>query len=1155
MLVEGRSTLAHCRKLLARGKSAKAIDLLSVLIQSEPSEDVSLLLAKAQIMNGAFDDARKTLESLVYEKPSQKSFELLIRVCRALGDEEAATFYQKAAAAPDSVFQPITDFEEWQHTDEISIETSQISAPDLRSALYQYLEERENEDNLDHDDRYYVDENTENDERRFVKKDIDDSTNAKKRVEPISSDSIPDYIEDEQSQERITQVLAKDVVLALVPDSKDEPQKSGLNAHPTGPILEDERPMSFHSIENVHPTGPMPMISDSSSLDSSEDVLSTDLRHRTGPMWPDELEQEFCPTQGIREEHELESFSEDEKIASYWGELNEPEDSFERDTLNDDKQNQGKLNLSSVLNDVVLTHKENSLNQDTIRDEGSERVDIIPAQGMRDLHHPAGELPAIDYDSYPSIPSKDSEEEDTLAEENSRLVIDESEEYDLIPTNWWSLHKSALWIVGISLAIIFLAIGFYFYRQNKVSQILMDARKISISGSYLEIKDVLTRLEKVKFDTKNSAEVKAMIARLSARMAFDFSDETMSKVASLIVEAKRAGAQRYEISSADNAIAEAYLELTIQPLDVVIERLKQKVDQYQSPEFKILYAIAATRKNKYELANRLLHSLHPSFRVELLIAHLNWLRGGDEEAIKVLRELLKEHSTGLEFHRVSLEMAKIDAWQGRGDLTLFNQLAAIALNKNLSPADRSWAYLLQAVIARRLGKVKIAQSALAKAVKQRPLSDPSFHALSAREMLNANQFEKSRKELDQALLLAPKNVRYQEVLASLDLHADHPERVVQSTLERSTMGILLLAKAALARGEILRAKEFLVRLDVRHLSKSLSLKRNILKAELFIAQKEPYRALRLLGNLRKTNSVELTRAKAALAAKEYDSVDQHLKHALSLEERNARAYGLLAKLYIAKRQPAKAIDALKKALTINSQRYLFRLELAELYRRLGLYQKAEKEYQTMLKDRPTNSLLHEGLAKVYVELNRENAEKAIKNLRSRMLKDSADLMQIRLLMIRKKWERANVLLQGLPLRLRNDLRVKLWSAEIYAELKRTKKAKAIYKFLIEDGRFLPESELGLALIAYRKEKKTQALDSIKNAIEGFRSKGIYSLLQYRNAIVIGLKLANDLGRKKLSSSLRAKSLSYLPYSLTDIHVVALCKRYPKELLCKPRALK
>lgn len=619
------------------------------------------------------------------------------------------------------------------------------------------------------------------------------------------------------------------------------------------------------------------------------------------------------------------------------------------------------------------------------------------------------------------------------------------------PVGWWRRH----WAVTLGLCLAVLAggavFGLFVRQRSQGEHHLAEARALADRDQAWTLRSSLEHVRQAATLSGRNADVVALAARIHARLAFEFGESSLARAASLVEESKRLGAPYKAGPRRDLAMAQAYLHLATKPLPQALAYLDEaRKEAPEEPSLVLLHAEAQMRAGQHERAAKLLDGLPGNTaRVVRAKAQLAWRRGFHKQARDLLRRAV---SFGLSLQQVDLDLARFGVWDGTADDRVLHRLRALAGDKDLSAAERSWALLLSAAIHRRQGRLPSAAAALKRSLAKQPVADPDYHALASRELLAANEQKRARREADQALNFAPRNPRFRRMLARVELAMDRPARVIEllGTASAPADQVLLIA-AHLRRGDVAKARALREKLPAQH-----GLTRQLVTARLLLAEGNPYQVVRELSGLptqqRDNVEVEVLRGLAALQAGELQSAERYLKHALALHQRHPEGLWALGRLHEVRGEAQAAKLAYEQAVAANGYRMRTRLDCGRLLARLGLHSAAEKQYAAVLTQESQNPMALAGRARARVELQRKDATADLQALREHGQRDMAGLLTLRQAMLAGRYPVAMQLFKALPESwLRDDPEARLWQAELERRLGHAEGATAIYRALLGES--------------------------------------------------------------------------------------------------------
>ncbi len=663
--------------------------------------------------------------------------------------------------------------------------------------------------------------------------------------------------------------------------------------------------------------------------------------------------------------------------------------------------------------------------------------------------------------------------------------------------SWARRSWAAILVLALALAAGGAVGGLYVRKRHDAAQHLAEARALAKRDQAWTLRSSLEHARQAATLGGRSAVVVALAARIHARLAFEFGESSLGGVASLVEESKRLGAPYKAKARADLAVAEAYLKLAKGPLPQVQTYLAQACKRVgDERELILLSAVAAMRAGRHDHAAKLLDRLGAhSARVVRTKAQLAWHRGRRSAARKLLAQAA---SYGLSLQQVDLDLARFAVWERVADDRLLQRLRALAGDKDLSRAERSWAQLLSAAIHRRQGRLVSAQRALERSLAKQPVADPDFHALAARELLAANQQKRARREALRARSLAPQDRSYRRILAQVELALDRSGRAVELLRESTDAADrLLLIHAYLRRGKLTQARAIWAKLP-----STAGPTRQRVTARLLLAEGKPYQVLRELSSLpakqRDHAEVEVLRARAALAVGELSQAERFVRHALALHPRHAEGLWTQGLLAEKRGEAAAARIAYAEAVRENGSRVRARLDYARLLARLGDHVGAEAQAAAVLQQQPQDPIALVLRARARVELQQKDALTDLRTLREQGQKDVAKLLGARVAMLAERWRQAHQLFESLPERwISSDANAQLWRAAVYAKVDRVEDAREIYrellgKRIVTIGRGAQATaQLEMSRLAFAAGRLALAMRFAREAVETLIGGSIY----------------------------------------------------------------
>jgi tetratricopeptide (TPR) repeat protein len=628
---------------------------------------------------------------------------------------------------------------------------------------------------------------------------------------------------------------------------------------------------------------------------------------------------------------------------------------------------------------------------------------------------------------------------------------------------WWPLAL----VVALSVVAGGTVLGLVVRQRSRAARCLSEARSLVAQASVTSLRSALYQLREAADLNGRKAQIVALAAVAHARLAVEYGDSDLRGAEALVEEAARLDADRGAQVAEDIVVARAYLQIGRRPLPEAIAFLFKSLETFPaSQRLRLLYGEALTRNGELYLAGRVLEKLSSGNGLVLRArAELRWREGQREEARALLRSAERY---GLPTEEVQLGLARYQV-EENVDVTALRPLQSLARDAELAPRHRAWANLLAAVIVRSRGGVALAEQTLARALTQRPVGDPEFCYHVGRLHLIAHRLERASLEATEAARLSPRDVRFVNLLASVELAMDRPTSALRHMLaieEINDEGRLILVEAFLRTGELGKAQAALQKLG------GAVPRARFLRARLYLAAAKPYLALREVSGIDRSQGtnpeLHLIRGLAAASVEDAVEAKRCFRSALRLDPQRAEAHWQLGALALRGGDGEGARRELESAITANPYLRQARVDLGQLQVRLGSFAAAQTQFDEVLALDDNNIEALIGRARAAVELGSKEAEFYLRALRMRGHRLAADLLGARQLMVIGQSARAATALSTLAPRAttaRGD--VLLWLAMALRQSGNLKAAAAAFEKLLQEQGHSPAAQLGLSEVYLR----------------------------------------------------------------------------------------
>lgn len=315
------------------------------------------------------------------------------------------------------------------------------------------------------------------------------------------------------------------------------------------------------------------------------------------------------------------------------------------------------------------------------------------------------------------------------------------------------LFLALVTVVTLALAA---AVGFHGVKHKAAGQHVDRARELAAVYDVESLRSALLEIKAAADKGGRTAEVVALAAAVHGELNYEFGESGVTGVASLINEADKLGAGKDPVAAADLALARAYLVLARRPLAEARPMLHINMNMYpRRPVFKVLYGQAMAGDGEPAAALEQLADMDASPRVLLARAHIKSTLGHHIEALNLLQkanmEGLPEHHYKLE--AVLLEVSSgasgpktLEQLYGLlGDQRLTTRQRAWALLSKAELHQQKGQRTQAAVTLILLSKMR------------RPTADAAFRYRLARALMGHKDYSRAQEEIERACYISPQN--------------------------------------------------------------------------------------------------------------------------------------------------------------------------------------------------------------------------------------------------------------------------------------------------------------------------------------------------------------------------------------------------------------